>query len=388
MPIFNESYDAEQHRKHYHAEHYVYSLEDCFRRDIPVISIEFNPPPVPDLARQRSDYWLKLTDPDEWDHKILRALKSKLKALHHCRRIGAFVSVTDSAAGVLRLHNLAMIRLLNDADFCDRMLNQPAYHWEPNRTIVHLTRNHDINWLRACLRQCQGWGFRNLLVITGDPLKEVRFKPVRANIALAMDEETAGQHRLKNSVELLQFITQTDANFHLGVGHNPFLNPKASGKHLLAKVEAGAKYIITQPVSYYEECWQVMDQFQDFCDEQGIRIPVVLGVFNYHVRCDDDGFDESQFAKRYKFWKRLFGFVPKGVRQDYEMGLDGIEILARSINKLKRKGNFHFDVMNAERRGWAIVRDGHRFTHEQDRLTGHVDPSAKKHPDTRDRSTT
>jgi 5,10-methylenetetrahydrofolate reductase len=142
-------------------------------------------------------------------------------------------------------------------------------------------------------------------------------------------------------------------------------------------MSAGTRFLITQPVSYYDECWRVMDDFASFCEQQDIAVPVVLGVFNYSVPCGTKGFREEVFQKRYKFWKRLFGFVPEGVRADYEKGLNGIEILARSINKLMQKGYYHFDVMNAERHGATVLQNRQRLTHESDRLSGSFDESVR-----------
>lgn len=373
MPLFNESYDAEQYLKHHHQDRYLYSLEDAFRRKIPITSIEFNPPPVTGVAKQAASYWQGLSAPDAEDQKVLSALKAKLEGMKRCRKIGAFVSVTDSAAGVLRMNNLAMLRLLSDPNFTETWLGGSPLELEPPHTIVHLTRNHSISWLGPYLDQCLGLGFHNLLIITGDPLKEVRYRPVRLDQVAGLGAGELENCRLKNSVDMLRFVRAHHRDFFAGVGHNPFLRKEAAQSHLLRKVEAGARFIITQPVSYYEECWRVMGEFQRFCREERIDIPVVLGVFNYFVPMGKKGFREKAFEKRHKFWKRLFGFVPGGVRQDYELGLNGIEILARSINKLKRMGSFHFDVMNAEKQGWSISRDGQRLAHELDRISGAFD---------------
>lgn len=373
MPLFNESFEAQQEGRHHKVMNYVLSLSDSLCRQIPVTSVEFNPPVVSTLEKQEYAYWRHLETPDEEDEKIIKSLKSKVKGLHGCREIGSFASITDSAAGMLRMHNLTMVRLLADPTFTHAFLDCPPVTWEPSRTIIHLTRNHHILWLRNFLKECRELGFTQLLLITGDPLKEVRFRPIPDEKAQTLTDEEAANFRLKNSIEMLRFICREAPDFFIGAAHNPFLKPEAAHKHLLKKIDAGAKFIITQPVSYYDECWVVMDQFEAFCKEKELEIPVILGVFNYSVPVTKKGFKESAFEKRYKFWKRLFGFVPDGVRQDYESGLNGTEILARSINKLKRKGYYHFDVMNAEKNGWSVLKKGQRFVHEQDRIMGSFD---------------
>lgn len=377
MPFFNEPVETSTTKSKKPQSQYDYTLEDCFDRGIPVTSIEFNPPPVSGLEKMEPAYWRNLQEPDEQDRKVLQSLAQKAKHIEHCQASDTFLSITDSAAGVLRMHNLTMIGLLSDPQFTERWLQLEPLVWNPRRIIVHLTRNHNIPWLKKFLRQCRHLGYTQLLLITGDPLKEVRYTPVDAATAMAMDEEEGARHRLKNSVELLKFVREEGPDFFVGAGHNPFLKQTAAEKHLLRKVEAGTRFLITQPVSYYEECWRVMDIFAKFQAEKAIDIPVILGVFNYSVPCGSKGFREEVFQKRYKFWKKLFGFVPDGVRSDYERGLNGIEILARSINKLKQKGYYHFDVMNAERNGARVLQNRQRLTHESDRLAGSFDASVR-----------
>ena len=373
MPFFNETDAPNQAAHPPRLASYVHSLEDSFRQNIPVTSVEFNPPPVSSMEKQETAYWLDLAKPDKEDKTILKGLRAKIKALRRCHRIDSFISVTDSAAGVLRLHNLSMIRLLTDSVFMDRHFKSAPLIWEPRRTIIHLTRNHDIAWLRSFLNACLRLNFKNLLVITGDPLKEIRLNPVTAAEAGVLSPDEESSYRLKNSVELLKFIATSFPQFYVGVGHNPFLNLTAAGNHLRRKAEAGARYIITQPVSYYEECWRVIRTFESFRAESAIDIPVVLGVFNYYVPCGNLGFNPEEYVKKHRFWKKLFGFVPDGVRQDYEWGMNGIEILARSITKLKRMGYYHFDVMNAERQGWSVVINEQRLAHESNRIEGAFD---------------
>lgn len=370
MPFFNETQDA-SHAQYRCRSGMVYGLEDCFARNIPVTSIEFNPPPVSAVEKQHAAYWLTLQTPDADDQKVLKALAIKLKSLQggHAED-GIFASITDSAAGILRLHNTAMIRLLADGDFTKRLLSCEPMVWEPRRVIVHLTRNHSIPWLNRFVSRCRQLGFRQLLLITGDPLKEIKLKTTTAEEALVMDEEMGSEHRLKNSVELVKFMKIRFPEALLGVGHNPFMKRSAAEKHLTNKLEAGARFIITQPVSYYKECWDVMAEFREFMSKQPEKAHVILGVFNYSVPCTQHGYKEDVFEKRYRFWRKLFGFVPDGVKEDYDRGLSGNEILGRSINKLKRMGYFHFDVMNAEKNGRKVIRSGRRLAHELDRLAG------------------
>ena len=123
MPLFNESYEEQQsHHHHYHTS-YVYSLADCFSRKIPVISIEFNPPPISSFEKQEAAYWQNLSKiQDEEDAKIIKSLRLKIQGMKKCQEFGSFISLTDSAAGILRMHNLTLIRLFSDASFTEKWL--------------------------------------------------------------------------------------------------------------------------------------------------------------------------------------------------------------------------------------------------------------------------
>ncbi|CAM2067963.1 Methylenetetrahydrofolate reductase [Sulfidibacter corallicola] len=377
MPLFNEHHPVPDPCKFPAKGTIVVSLEDAFARNLPVTSIEYNPPPVSDPRKQDLEYWKTLQTPDMEDEKILRQLRGKLTMLRLCHeRNRGFVSLTDSAAGIRRLHNLTLIRFFSDAELTHRWFSQPPIVWEPRRVILHVTRNHDLDWLRRYLAQLGRQGFGNLLLISGDPLKGMKLPTVTGERAISASSKEARSLRLKSSVDLLKFVADFENSFFLGAGHNPFLKASAGQRHLQRKCEAGSKFFITQPVSYYAECWQAMSDLKSFCEAQRIEQPFILGVFNYSVPCNALGYRAETFEKRRAFWKKLFGFVPQGVRADYDRGLDGNEILARSINKLRRMGYFHFDVMNAEKRGWRVIRDEQRLLHESDRLAGVFDSAS------------
>ncbi len=345
------------------------SLRDCFERRIPVTCVEFNPPVVESADKQGSHYWRFLEQMSADDMRIIKSLKKKYRYVKDNLDRGHFLSITDSAARQRRIHNLSIVRLFTDPVFTMRHFGQPALAFEPSRTILHLTRNHTISWTERFLRHCDRHGYSNLLIITGDPLPDMNLPTVDAESALLMSESDRGTHRIKNSIELVKWVRERDPKLYVGVAHNPFRGQSAL-KHYLRKLEVGAQFAVTQPVAYYTESWRFMQAFVDAIKDEPHKIPLVLGVFNYFVRSDSQGVDDEEFRTKNAFWKKLFGFVPQGVREDYDRGLDGLEILARSIQKLKQLGYFHVDVMNAERMGHRIIEKTRRIVHEGDRLNG------------------
>ncbi|MCB1044434.1 MAG: methylenetetrahydrofolate reductase [Acidobacteria bacterium] len=348
------------------------SLQDCFERRNPVTCVEFNPPVVSCKDKQGSHYWRHLERVEGEDVGVIKQLKAKYRALKSNIERGHFISITDSAARQQRIHNLSMVRLLTDSQFTKRHFEGEALVLDPSRTVLHLTRNHSVAWTDRFLRHCCRHGFSNLLIITGDPLPDMKLPTCEEDEAELLLGRERELKRLKNSVALTAYVKRVQPEFFVGVAHNPFRGPL---NHYQRKLQAGAQFAVTQPVAYYAESWQHMERFEQERRELGPEIPVVVGVFNYFVPCDAHGFNANDFEHRQAFWKKLFGYVPSGVRQDYERGLDGVEILARSIQKLKQIGYFHVDVMNAERSGHQIIEQAKRIVHEGDRLqSGINDP--------------
>jgi len=353
---------------------WVYGLRECFSRSIPVVTVEFNPPPVNDEAKKMASYWVAGNDDDS---RVLRMLRSKLRHIGRNLSDHNFVSVTDSAAGTHRIHNLDMVDLLSDPEFTQRHLSLKPIRWEPQRTLLHLTRNHSVAWIESYLNRCRALGFENLLLITGDPLKGARLPSRSFEQVISTSRAEWSGIRLKNSVELLKFVRRLAPDLFVGAAHNPFISSAAVMRHLQRKIDAGAQFLVTQPVAYYDSCWFHMERFESYRQTHFPHVPMICGVFNYFVPCTSIGFREEDFEKRYRFWKRLFSFVPDEVRRDYERGLNGIEIMARSIQKLKRLGFYHFDVMNAEKAGGTVVMNSRRFHHETDRISGgFLDPDS------------
>lgn len=363
--------DTDLHaRTHQIGHQWSLALMDCFERKIPVTCVEFNPPVV-EPHQQGSDYWLNLADPSPSELKVLRLLGKKFRYIKNNLDRGHFISITDSAARQSRIHNLSMIRLLSEAAFTQRHYQANPIRFDPTRTILHLTRNHSVAWTERFLANCKRHGYVNLLLITGDPLATKNLPGVTLERAIELTSSESESHRLKNSIELLHWTRRHHPELNLGVAHNPFRGDSAL-RHFDRKVDAGAQFVITQPVAYYDDSWAFMSDFAAHLSQCQRALPVVLGVFNYFVPCHARGVDESEFERRSAFWKRLFGYVPGGVQMDYKRGLDGLEILGRSIQKLKQRGFFHVDVMNAERMGHGIIEQTRRIIHEGDRLESSV----------------
>jgi len=196
----------------------------------PLVSVEFFPPKTPEGARQILDTAEKLAPykPD-------------------------FVSITYGAGGSTRERTLEYGLILRD---------RFGFEVMPHLTCVGHTRAE----LRAVLDRLRDAGFRNLMVLRGDPPKgEAEFKP--------------HPDGLRHASELVAFIRQHYPNFCLGVGGYPETHPEAPSPevdliNLKTKVDAGADFITTQ--LFFDN--SVYFKFVERCRKAGIIVPIVPGI--------------------------------------------------------------------------------------------------------------
>ncbi len=123
-------------------------------------------------------------------------------------------------------------------------------------------------------------GIKNLLILRGDPAKsEKEFKPEINGHANAVDliKQVANINKGIFIEEEIKDGFKTD--FCIGVAGYPekhFESPNmmAGIKHLKAKIDAGAEYIVTQ--MFFDN--QKFFDFKELCKSQGINVPIIPGI--------------------------------------------------------------------------------------------------------------
>jgi methylenetetrahydrofolate reductase (NADPH) len=123
-------------------------------------------------------------------------------------------------------------------------------------------------------------GVDNILVLRGDPIKsEGRFKPEPNGHTYAVElvHQVVNMNNGRYLDSDLKETTKT--NFCIGVAgypekHFEAPNRKADLRHLKAKVDAGAEYIVTQ--MFFDN--QAYFKFVDECREYGITVPIIPGL--------------------------------------------------------------------------------------------------------------
>ncbi|NTU51888.1 MAG: hypothetical protein HGA94_05565, partial [Candidatus Aminicenantes bacterium] len=140
---------------------------------------------------------------------------------------GWIVCITDNPMGLLSYGAMETIELLG----------LPVH---PEQLMVHLNTVHPKKELDSILDAFRAAGGRHLLVVSGDGSQRLhRLEPAEVGI----DGTTV------TSVELIRYIDREyPGRFTCGVAFNPYEPQDAELEKMKRKVDAGASFIITQPI--------------------------------------------------------------------------------------------------------------------------------------------
>ena len=142
-------------------------------------------------------------------------------------------------------------------------------------TVLHyVCRDRNVIGMQSDLLGAYALGIRNILAITGDPPKLGNYPDATA----VFDVDAIGLvniiSRLNHGMDIAGNPIGKPSGFFVGVGANPgALNLDEEIKRLDWKVEAGAEYIITQPVFDIK----VFENFKKRIEH--IKIPLIAGIW-------------------------------------------------------------------------------------------------------------
>lgn len=162
---------------------------------------------------------------------------------------GAVVSIPDNPMG--SLHFTAMETV--------EFLGLPLH---PERTLLHVNTFHRKPDLDAFLDAARGAGLKHLLVVSGDGGPRLpKLEPA----------EIGSSAKAATSVELLEYIERHwPGSFRCGVAFNPYEPVEHELAKLRRKIEAGARFIVTQPVIGADAAVSELD---------GHKLPVWVGAW-------------------------------------------------------------------------------------------------------------
>lgn len=162
---------------------------------------------------------------------------------------GFSVSIPDNPMGRLSFKALEVIEELNLSII-------------PDRLVVHTSTFHTKDDLDQNLKAYLDRGVRLLLVVSGDGGERLhRLSP----------EEIGEKAQAVTSVELIRYLRREykDA-FSYGVAFNPYEPEDHELNKMKSKIDAGAEFIMTQPIIGNDEKLMKLKQFS---------IPVIAGVW-------------------------------------------------------------------------------------------------------------
>ncbi len=133
---------------------------------------------------------------------------------------------------------------------------------EPEQLVIHLNTFHTKEGLHEILDTAQEMGARYLLTISGDGSERLpKLQP----------EDVGEGTNAVTSVELMRYINKCYPGvFSMGVAFNPYEPQDHELEKMERKVEAGAEYIITQPVIGKDERVYAVERF---------GIPVIIDAW-------------------------------------------------------------------------------------------------------------
>ncbi len=285
----------------------IYAINRAANR--PVISFEFFPPKT-----------------DEGDRNLL---EKTLPVLMQTKP--DYCSVTYGAGGNTRDKTLMIV---------DRIQREHQL-----TALAHLTCvNHTRAEVGVLLEKIRALGCKNILALRGDPPAGGEFQPAPGGFEF--------------SSQLVRFIREA-GDFSTGVagfpeGHIACKEGKfADWKHLKAKVDAGADFVLTQLFFDNADFFEFRDHVTG---RLGVRVPIVPGVISI-----------VNAAQTIKFTQMCGAKIPPSLRAKLDaLGNDeaaalefGIEYATRQCEELLRAGvpGLHFYTLNKPRSTVQVLKN-------------------------------
>jgi len=174
------------------------------------------------------------------------------------------INVGDSPMARVRMSSLATCQLISQKVGVD--------------TIIHFTtRDRNLMGMQADLLGCQALGLKNILALTGDP-------PALGNYAHATavyDVDSIGLIRIISQLNAGQDIAGNTIGTPLNLSIGCALNPTAQNRAMelerfRRKIEAGAHFVMTQPIYQVSDLTDFLEQFGD------LPLPLLVGIMPLH----------------------------------------------------------------------------------------------------------
>lgn len=176
----------------------------------------------------------------------LAAFAEKLSRVTEC---GCVASIPDNPLGKAHFQAIEVIQEL-------------GLSVRPGRLLIHINTFHTRSDLDAMLADAASLGVSNLMIITGDGSERLAKLDVR---------DIASTGSSVTSVDLLKYIQREYPDkFRCGVAFNQYEPQDHELDKMKRKVDAGAQFIITQPVVGFDTRIGSLQQF---------KLPVIVAAW-------------------------------------------------------------------------------------------------------------
>ena len=172
-------------------------------------------------------YHVEIIPPKQDSQKLEEDLQLFASKFERVMESGFTASITDNAMGLLAFQGHECIEEL-------------GLKARPGQVLIHLNTFHTKKDLDNILKSCEKLGIYSVLAISGDGSPRLpKLKPE--------DVEATGTASV-TSVELTRYIRKHYPEFTVGVAFNPYEPEEQEFEKLKRKLDAGASFVITQPI--------------------------------------------------------------------------------------------------------------------------------------------
>ena len=234
--------------------------------------------------------------PPQMDLSLEQSLEAWIDNNHFIRKVTSlqrFIFMTDGSMGRREEQNLRHVitNLGSDADH--------------SMIVPILTAKHPSDYCIDFSEKAYALGFRSLVVIGGD-----RFDSVPRCV--------------EHAYELRKMIREHVPDLILGGWANPHGGTREV--EFMADVDYCADFYLSQVTSHHDA--EIVDNFLDECDDRGVQIPGVFGVFYYR----------SANPRTLHALGKYFPVPIKELKADFSGGRKPEDICAQTIHDLLRSG--------------------------------------------------
>ena len=214
---------------------------------------------------------------------------------------------------------------------------------ETGREVVFTLATRDMNRLaiQSLMLGAQMLGLENVVVVQGDPFNERDLSLTRAANDYRPTDLIAALRSMNDGIDFRGATLRAPTSFCIGATFDLGRGIDREAALATRKVEAGADFLMSQPIFDAEDADRFRDSYQRQSGE-ALSVPVFYGL----QILEPDGV--------------LFSSVPGGIREELEAGRSGVELALELYGRFQDAGLRNVYLVPPIRRGGARNYDAAR----------------------------